>query len=78
MRVAGISKSGEAFLRARDVAIRYRTDYETAIREFKWPELDHFNWALDYFDAIAVGNDKPALHIVEEDGTQAIRSFALG
>ena len=46
------------------------------MREFRWPRHERFNWALDYFDAIAVGNDRPALHIVEEDGTQTVRSFA--
>ena len=76
MRVAGLTKSGEAFLKARDTAIRHRTDYDTAVREFRWPDLQQFNWALDYFDAIASGNEKPALHIVEENGTEAVRSFA--
>jgi acetyl-CoA synthetase len=46
------------------------------VREFEWPALERFNWALDYFDAVAAGNDRPALHIVEEDGTETIRSFA--
>ena len=50
-------------------------DYETARREFTWPWLEHFNWALDCFDAMAAGNDAPALHIVNEDG-QADRSFS--
>lgn len=65
-----------AFLAARDFVLEHRTDYDTAAREFRWPVLEDFNWALDYFDAIARGNDRPALHIVEEDGTQTIRSFA--
>ena len=64
------------FLEARDLLIRLRTDYERAVREFQWPVLGEFNWALDYFDAIAAGNDRPALHIVEEDGTERVLSFA--
>src|SRR5688572_267274 len=65
-----------AFLASRDFILKHRTDYDTAVREFAWPAHERFNWALDYFDAIAAGNDHPALHIVEEDGTQTIRSFA--
>ena len=68
--------SGEAFVRARDFCLRHRADYETAVREFAWPQLENFNWALDYFDSIAAGNDATALHVVNEDGTEHIRSFA--
>jgi acetyl-CoA synthetase len=65
-----------SFLARRDFILRHRTDYETAVREFEWPRQERFNWALDYFDIMAAGNDRPALHIVEEDGTETIRSFA--
>jgi acetyl-CoA synthetase len=65
-----------AFLAARDFVLRHRTDYDTAVREFKWPVLEHFNWALDYFDHVADRNDRPALHIVEESGIEIMRSFA--
>ena len=51
----------EAFLQARDFLFRHREDYETAYREFRWPRLDAFNWALDYFDVQARGNKTPAL-----------------
>src|SRR5262245_57535437 len=64
-----------AFLASRDVLLKHRLDYQTAIRDFKWPVQEQFNWALDYFDVIA-DNNRPALHIVEEDGTQTVRSFA--
>ena len=36
--------------------------------------MTQFNWALDHFDAI--GSDRPALWIVEEDGTEDRRTFA--
>jgi acetyl-CoA synthetase len=65
-----------AFLFARDFMLRHRTDYDIAVRTFVWPAEEHFNWALDYFDAVAAGNDRPALHIVQEDGTATICSFA--
>jgi len=64
------------FLAARDFILQHRTAYDTAVRDFRWPALDHFNWALDYFDAIAAGNNRPALHLVEENGLETVRSFA--
>ena len=62
--------STEAFRRARDFLQRHRDDYETAYREFRWPVLDRFNWALDWFDVLAEGNRQTALHIVEDDGRE--------
>jgi acetyl-CoA synthetase len=38
------------FAAARDLLLRLRTDYDAAVREFRWPIMDQFNWALDYFD----------------------------
>ena len=55
------------FLKARDLLLANRTDYETAYRLFRWPQLDQFNWALDYFDVIAAGNRRTALWIVDEE-----------
>ena len=66
----------EAFLKARDFLLAHRTDYTTAYNGFQWPQLSEFNWALDHFDVMAKGNDKPALWIVEEDGTEHKISFA--
>ncbi|WP_323119963.1 AMP-binding protein [Burkholderia alba] len=68
--------TAQAFLGARDFLLRHRRDYDTAYREFQWPALDEFNWALDYFDPMARGNDRPALWIVEADGSGAQYSFA--
>src|SRR5262245_39038316 len=75
-RAADIPTPSARFLDARDFLLAHRTDYERVVTEFKWPMLDQFNWALDYFDVIAKDNDHPALHIVEEDGTATTRSFA--
>ncbi|POR54622.1 acetyl-CoA synthetase [Paraburkholderia eburnea] len=58
--------SAQAFIEARDLLQRHRTDYDRAYAEFVWPQLDTFNWALDYFDVIARGNDNPALWIVDD------------
>ena len=76
MTPTGLTAAAEAFVAARDFCLRHRNDYETALREFTWPRLEYFNWALDYFDAIADGNDAPALHIVNEDESEQIRSFS--
>ncbi|GAA4414995.1 AMP-binding protein [Quisquiliibacterium transsilvanicum] len=66
----------QRFLAARDHLLATRTDYAAAVAGFAWPRLESFNWALDYFDAIARGNDAPALHIVEESGSEARLSYA--
>jgi len=65
-----------AFIQARDFLLQHRTDYDTAYRDFRWPQLTEFNWALDHFDVMARGNESTALHIVGEDGSEVKRSFA--
>ncbi|GAA2098903.1 isobutyrate:CoA ligase IbuL [Streptomyces albiaxialis] len=65
----------EAYRAARDTLLRHRTDYDAARAAFSWPRTEHFNWALDWFDRIAEGNDRTALHIVEEDGREERVSF---
>ncbi|CAL9573866.1 AMP-binding protein [Streptomyces sp. enrichment culture] len=70
------SGATEEFRAARDFLLRHREDYEAAYAGFTWPRPARFNWALDWFDAIADGNDRTALHIVEEDGTETRLSFA--
>jgi acetyl-CoA synthetase len=66
----------EEFRRARDFLLEHREDYATAYRDFAWPRPERFNWALDWFDVIADGNDRTALHLVEEDGDETRLSFA--
>jgi acetyl-CoA synthetase len=56
------------FRQARDTLIGYRTDYERAVAAFSWPRLQQFNWALDWFDVIARGNQQTALRIVGDSG----------
>ncbi|SNY49777.1 AMP-binding protein [Paractinoplanes atraurantiacus] len=65
-----------SFRQARDFLLEHATDYDGAVAGFRWPELGEFNWALDWFDVIAAGNDAPALWIVEEDGSEQRFSFA--
>jgi acetyl-CoA synthetase len=59
---------------ARDFLLAHREDYDTAHREFRWPALEEFNWALDWFDGLA--SERPALWIVEPDGSETRRTFA--
>ncbi len=64
------------FRTARDFLLAHRQDYETAYRDFRWPRPERFNWALDWFDVIANGNERPGLWIVDEDGSETVLSFA--
>lgn len=66
----------DEFRAARDFLLTHREDYATAYEGFGWPRPQYFNWALDWFDVIARGNDRTALHIVEEDGERTEVSFA--
>ncbi|MGA5304836.1 AMP-binding protein [Nucisporomicrobium flavum] len=70
------TESTAAFRVARDFLLEHREDYAGAYARFEWPRLTEFNWALDWFDVIAEGNDDPALWIVEEDGSEQRFSFA--
>jgi acetyl-CoA synthetase len=65
-----------AFLEARDFLLANRKNYDVAYRDFKWPVLDEFNWAIDHFDVMARGNNGPALWVVNEDGSEQKLSFA--
>ena len=67
----------ERFRTARDQLLRLRTDLDAAHREFEWPRFTHFNFALDWFDALGHGEeaDREALVIVEEDGTETRRTY---
>lgn len=65
----------EQFRTARDFLLRHREDYKAAYEGFSWPRFERFNWALDWFDAIAEGNDRTALHITEEGGGEQRFSY---
>ncbi|MFC5951353.1 AMP-binding protein [Pseudonocardia lutea] len=74
-----MSDSSTAFYAARDFLLAHRTDYDTAVRDFRWPELTEFNWALDHFDAVAADPERgarKALWIIEADGSDASWTFA--
>ena len=55
------------FMAARQFLLSNRDNYEKAYKEFRWPDLSEFNWARDWFDVYAQGNDKTALWLRSED-----------
>ena len=64
-------KDAASFRAARDFLLRHREDYDAAKAGFSWPELDEFNWALDWFDVIATEHpDRTALRIIAPPGPQ--------
>ncbi|PWR25252.1 AMP-binding protein [Zavarzinia aquatilis] len=68
------------FAEARAFLLRHRTDYDTAFAGFRWPRPRHFNWALDWFDAVlateAEFRDRPALRIHDPEGAEISVTFA--
>src|SRR5215510_9377588 len=69
------------FQDARAFLLEHRTDYDAAVKGFRWPDRVPFNWALDWFDAELashpVSRDRAALWIVDADGDRESKlSFA--
>src|SRR5438552_10027789 len=68
------------FQDARSFLLKHRTDYDAAVRGFRWPDPVPFNWALDWFDAElgrnADSRDRTALWIVDAGHKETKLSFA--
>src|ERR1700756_3553848 len=69
------------FQEARAFLLKHRTDYATAVRDFRWPDPVAFNWALDWFDAELAqspdSRDRAALWIVDAGSDRQTKlSFA--
>ncbi len=64
----------QRFLEARDLLLHVES-WEEAVERFRWPEIREFNWALDYFDALAEGNEKAALIVADPSGEREEVSF---
>lgn len=61
----------------RDFLFANATDYAAARVGFAWPQVDEFNFALEWFDVVAAENpDRPAVQIVEAD--LSLRSWTYG
>jgi acetyl-CoA synthetase len=62
---------------AREFLVEHRSDYPSAVRGFRWPRPEHFNFGLDWFDVIAGEHpSRPALKIVEENGDVGSWTYA--
>ena len=75
----GSNTARAQFRTTRDGLLALRSDYERAVASFRWPEIDSFNWALDWFDGeLAQGPmaNQLALRIVGD--AAASRTFASG
>jgi acetyl-CoA synthetase len=72
------SQATQSFRTARDFLLQHRENYTTAYANFQWPKLERFNWALDWFDAIAAGErrNQTALWVAYEDGRETKLTFA--
>jgi acetyl-CoA synthetase len=68
-----LTSTAQTFVAARDFLLAHREDLDTATTQFRWPELDEFNWALDYFDALT--SDATALWLVNADGSEERCTF---
>jgi acetyl-CoA synthetase len=67
----------ENYRSARDTLLGAYGNYDEAVSTFCWPTFaGKFNWAVDWFDAVARDNANTALWIVEEDGSEAKYSYA--
>jgi acetyl-CoA synthetase len=65
-----------AFEEARSLLLQLRERHDDAVRDFRWPVLDRFNWALDWFDRYARNNSRPALRLVRDGADDLVLSFA--
>lgn len=60
----------------REHLFAHATDYDAAVEGFRWPELDQFNFALEWFDVVAGESpDRPAVQIVSADLSLASWSY---
>ncbi len=68
----------QRFLSARDFLLAKHASQNAVRQGFRWPELDEFNWALDYFDSLASGEiaKRTALWLVDVDGSETRLTYA--
>ncbi|MGV0850374.1 AMP-binding protein [Mycolicibacterium phlei] len=76
-----MTSNTDRYREARDRLVTVITDYDKAMEAFAWPQIEgRWNWATDWFDVIARENpgrnDRTALWITEEDGSEQQVSFA--
>jgi len=67
-----------AFRDLRDFLLAHREDVDTACRGFLPPAMETFNWATDWFDALATEQGaRTALHLVEPGGADGFRDTEI-
>jgi acetyl-CoA synthetase len=69
------------FQEARAFLLKHRSDYDAAVKGFRWPDPVPFNWALDWFDAELAqspeSRDRTAIWIVDAGSDRQTKlSFA--
>ena len=58
---------------ARDILQHHRLDHEAACRAFAWPDIDRFNFARDWFDAV-----EPSLEALRVIGARGVETRTYG
>ena len=67
-----------AFRGVRDFLLAHREDAESARLGFHPPAMETFNWATDWFDALATEQGaRTALHLVEPVGADGLRDTVI-
>jgi len=69
------TEAHQRFRKTRDLLLELRTDPDRAAAEFRWPRLESFNWALEWFDVIADGNAETALELLPGNGEPVRMTF---
>jgi acetyl-CoA synthetase len=72
-----VNTSTERFRQARDGLLQLRGQHAEACERFEYPAVGpRWNWAIDWFDSFARGNDRDALVVLDEDGSRQSLTFA--
>jgi acetyl-CoA synthetase len=71
-----MTRANSTYRAARDLLQDLRADRTSAAERFEWPDVGaSFNWAVDWFDGMARGNDRVALRVVAGDGSERSLTF---
>ncbi len=68
--------AARAFIELRDRLLWGGVSLAEARGALRWSNLEHFNWARDYFDRIAEGNPQAAVRVVDDAGRDEAVSYA--
>ena len=68
----------DAVRTARDFLLDHPHDYDTVVRDFAWPQLTEFNFALEWFDVVAGEHPDRAAVTIVDDETGHVDSWSYG